>query len=68
MVEVKQRYPKEDVDSMLRRFKRLVERDGILAEYRKREYFVSPSRKRHEMNCKMKFRQKLARRKNRRGY
>ncbi len=37
-------YVKEDeqLDDALRRFKRQVSRDGILAESRKREYYVKP--------------------------
>ena len=42
MVFVKAR-PGEDVESMLRRFKRKMDSSGILAECRKREYFEKPS-------------------------
>lgn len=36
----------ETVDSLLRRFKRQVQRDNILMEVRKREYYVRPGIKR----------------------
>ena len=32
----------ETVDALLRRFKRQVQRDNILLEVRKREYYVKP--------------------------
>lgn len=36
----------EQLDDALRRFKRQVSRNGILAEARKREYYVKPGVKR----------------------
>ena len=33
----------ESLESALRRFKRMVQRDGILAEVRRREHYVKPS-------------------------
>lgn len=36
----------ETVDALLRRFKRQVQRDNILMEVRKREYYVRPGIKR----------------------
>lgn len=36
----------ESVDSAIRRLKRIVSRDGVLIELRKREHFVPPSIKR----------------------
>ena len=33
----------ESFDSLLRRFKKTVQRDGILSEIRKRRYFEQPS-------------------------
>ena len=38
----------ERFDSMLRRFQRAVEQDGIMRELKRRRYFVSPSEKRKE--------------------
>jgi small subunit ribosomal protein S21 len=36
----------ESIDSAMRRFKRCVEKTGILAEKRRREFFEKPSKKR----------------------
>lgn len=36
----------ESFDSALRRFKRMVEKDQIIAEVKKREYYVKPAVKR----------------------
>ncbi|KRN31684.1 30S ribosomal protein S21 [Weissella halotolerans] len=33
----------ESLDDALRRFKRGVSKDGILQEFRKREYYIKPS-------------------------
>lgn len=38
--------PEETMDSMLRRFKKEVLKSEVIKEYRKREYYVSPSEKR----------------------
>lgn len=38
--------PNENIDDALRRFKRLVTRDGILQEARKREFYLKPGVKR----------------------
>ena len=45
MAEVKAR-PGETVDSLLRRFKKAVEKSGILADFRKQEFYEKPSVKR----------------------
>ncbi len=37
--------PRENIDSALRRFKRLLEREGIINEWRDRECYVKPSMK-----------------------
>lgn len=37
--------PNETVESMLKRFKKTVQNEGILQELRKREYYVAPSLK-----------------------
>lgn len=37
--------PGESVDSMLKRFKKSVQNDGIMQELRKREHYVAPSLK-----------------------
>ena len=38
--------PEETMDSMLRRFKKEMLKSEVIKEYRKREYYVSPSEKR----------------------
>ena len=38
----------ENVESLLRRFKKVVENEKILKEYKDRQYFVKPSVKRNE--------------------
>ena len=38
----------EDVESLIKRFKKKVVAEGILTELRKREYYLSPSEKRKE--------------------
>jgi len=37
------RKPDESVDELVRRFKKVVQKEGIMKEIKKREYFVSPS-------------------------
>jgi len=53
---------KESIDEALKRFKRACERDGLMAEIKKREHFESPGDKR-----KRKLAQSL-RKKRRRGF
>lgn len=38
--------PFESIDSVARRFKKAVERNGVLNDARRHEYFVSPSERR----------------------
>lgn len=40
----------ENVESLLRRFKKAVDNEKILKEYKDRQYFVKPSTKRNEKN------------------
>lgn len=40
----------EPFDRMLRRFKKQVERAGIIQECRDREYYVKPNQRRHKKN------------------
>lgn len=40
------RYDGEHFESILRRFKRAVEKDNTMADYRKHEFYVKPSVKR----------------------
>lgn len=42
---VRQKYSGEPVESMLKRFKKSVQNEGIMQELRKREYYVAPSLK-----------------------
>ena len=52
----------ESADSLIRRFKRVVESSGILKELRRREYYLSPGEKRKEKQRKaQKRRAKAAR-------
>lgn len=41
MISVKARY-NESIDSLLKRFKKVVENSGVLSDLRKKEYFESP--------------------------
>lgn len=43
---------KDSFDSLLRRFKRKVQEDGIMQELKKREYYRSPAQKRREKSAK----------------
>ena len=38
----------ESIDSALKRFKRSCQKDGVIAEVKKREHYVSPSLKRKQ--------------------
>jgi len=38
----------EDITRAIRRFKRMVEREGIMKELKKRRYYMKPSEKRKE--------------------
>ncbi len=43
-------YDDENLEKALKRFKRKVEKEGIIREFKKRQYFQKPSAKRHEQN------------------
>jgi len=49
----------EPFDRMLRRFKKQVERAGIIQECRDREYYVKPNQKRHKKNQDITRRKKI---------
>ena len=51
----------ESIEEALRRFKRECERDGIMQEIKKREYYESPSvrRKKKSAELKRKMRRKI---------
>ena len=43
-------YDDENLEKALKRFKRKVEKEGIIREFKKRQYFQKPSARRHEQN------------------
>lgn len=43
-----ERYGYETVDHMIRRFRKKVDRDGILYDMRKHEFYLSPSEKKRK--------------------
>jgi small subunit ribosomal protein S21 len=55
----------EDIEKTIKRFKKLVDREGILLEVKKRRYFAKPALEKHEKIKKMerKRRKKLLRNK-----
>ena len=38
----------ENLEKAIKKFKRMVEKEGIIREYKKREYFVKPSAELHQ--------------------
>jgi small subunit ribosomal protein S21 len=40
---MQEKRPGESIDSVLRKFKRKIKNEGILQEFKKREYFEKPS-------------------------
>ncbi len=51
--------PNESIDSLLKRFKREVERDGVLADLRKHEFFEKPSVKKKRKSAAARKRERL---------
>lgn len=53
----------EDIERTIKRFKKLVDREGILLEAKKRRYFAKPAIEKHERKKKLerKKRKKLLR-------
>lgn len=43
----------EDIEKSIKRFKKLVDREGILLEVKKRRYFAKPAVEKHEKTKKM---------------
>ncbi len=43
-------YDDEILEKAIKRFKRLVEKEGIIREFKKRQYFKKPSSIKHELN------------------
>jgi len=56
----------ESIDEALRRFKRECEKDGILQEIKKREFYKPPSVIRKEKLAETRRKMRLARRRNKR--
>ena len=54
--------PNESIDSLWKRFKRIVERDGILADLRKHEEYKKPSVRKKEKQAQARKRERLANR------
>ena len=47
MAKTEQKHPNEHFDGLFRRFRRAVEKDDLIMESRKRDYFETPSSKRN---------------------
>jgi len=45
----------EGIEVLIARFKRVVEKEGLLAEWKKHEFFLKPSLIRHEKDCRQKY-------------
>ncbi len=60
----------EPLEKAIKRFKRMVEKEGIIREWKKREYFEKPStiRNRKEKALKRKQEKKLRKLKNNQNY
>ncbi|MBI9097482.1 MAG: 30S ribosomal protein S21 [Spirochaetaceae bacterium] len=43
-------YDDENLEKAIKRFKNKVEKEGIIREFKKRQYFLKPSAKKHEQN------------------
>ncbi len=69
MPKVTQKYPSENVEKMLSRFKRAIEKDNLIQECRKREFYEKPSetRKRAKAAAKKRW-QKRSEELNQRGF
>jgi small subunit ribosomal protein S21 len=46
-------YDDETIERSIKRFKKLVDREGILLEVKKRRYFAKPAVQKHERRKKM---------------
>ena len=47
------RRPGEDIDHLIRRFRRKVDREGILDDYRRRGEFVKPSEQKRKRRAEL---------------
>jgi small subunit ribosomal protein S21 len=43
----------DDVEKMIKKFKKIVDREGILLEVKKRRYYAKPAAEKHEKKKKM---------------
>ncbi len=48
----------ESLDSLLRRFRKKVENEAIIKEFKERQYFTKPSQKRHDHDREIAHKQK----------
>jgi len=48
MSDIKPYNDQESIDSLIKRFNRMVEKEGIIREYKKREFYEKPSEKRRK--------------------
>ncbi len=48
----------EDIEKSIKRFKKLVDREGILLEVKKRRYYAKPALEKHEKTKKMERKRK----------
>jgi small subunit ribosomal protein S21 len=62
MASVRQKHENEHFESLFRRFKRAVEKDGIIQEVRNREHYEKPSsvRKRAKAAAKKRYQRQTA--------
>lgn len=49
-----QAMPNESVESLIRRFTKEVQKEGILTEYKEREHYKSPAERRKEIKNRQK--------------
>ena len=57
MAKVKLKHPNESFESLLRRFKKAVDKDGILKKVREKEFYEKPSTRRKRAKAAAKKRQ-----------
>jgi small subunit ribosomal protein S21 len=48
-----QTYDGDDIEKSIKKFKKLVDREGILLEVKKRRYFAKPAIEKHEKRKKL---------------
>lgn len=51
--------PHEDIEVLIKRFSMACEKEGTLAVYRQKMYFMAPSVLKHMRNCKLKHLKKI---------